>query len=123
MGSICTDIMKLEQFKMGMDGYLKKELLAYWDEPYSVLVRAARAVESGVRQMEKSESKSSATLSSTNGTTYGEEERERLVRQGRCFICRRKGHLARDCPEGDSDEDGNEDDREDGSEVTSGRGG
>src|SRR5271163_2797660 len=38
----------------------------------------------------------------TNSDELSEEERNRLMKEGRCFKCKKRGHRVRDCP---SDED------------------
>ena len=94
-------------FVRGLSDSLRYDAMREHPKTLSDAIRAARAARQNVLQASGSRHgcRNRRTLATEGAERtqrrlrLGEEERAKLLREGRCFKCRNVGHLCKDCPE------------------------
>lgn len=100
---ITEDAALIEYFKRAihrkifsriMEGDTVPTTIEGWYEKAQRLDNAYREAQSFLRGIDTIPSHSSRTTM----TSHNDEERDKCIKEGRCFICQERGHLSRECP-------------------------
>jgi hypothetical protein len=128
LGKLLAVELKETSFRKGLNKYMKDNMIAFRGLPYAEYVRSAEDVDQDAKERKVGHyaSKQNPSSSKGKGSTSSEKSKEKsgdktspgkssknpklsraeMRKQGICFTCNGKGHIAKDCPTKQKDKDG-----------------